>query len=117
MLALTLLLVASDPADVAPIANADANANAAVAQSDANAVGLPTAFSRREPTLKQWQWEGSAHLGLVGTGSTRIADELRFAPLDWLELRTAFLPHPSSLMARVGIGRDADRFRAPVVDG
>jgi hypothetical protein len=82
-----------------------------------NDVGLPTAFSRREPTLKQWQWEGSAHLGLVGTGPTRIADELRFAPLDWLELRTAFLPYPSSLMARVRIGSMSAPLGALVVDG
>src|SRR5436305_1908828 len=102
MLALTLLLIATDPADTAA--------------ANVNDVGLPTPFSRREPTLTQWQWEGSAHLGLVGTGPTRIADELRFAPLDWLELRTAFLPYPSSLMARVRIGSDADRYGALVLD-
>lgn len=81
-------------------------------------LGEPIPLSRRQLTLPAGAFEGSAHLGLVGTaGPTRFVNELRFAATDWLELRTAFLPIPSSLMARLRVFDTDGPAGSLVVDG
>jgi hypothetical protein len=67
-------------------------------------IGVPLPTTQREATLQQGRVEAALHLGLIGTGNTRVHNELRFAPLDWLELRTSFMPLPTSFMARARIG-------------
>lgn len=73
-------------------------------------VGDPIPLTRREPLLPSLGLEVGIRYGLVGTGPTRFVDDIRFGVFDWLELRTALAPYPSSLMARVGIGRAQSPF-------
>ena len=116
LLAFVCCVVAADPtaaADPVPTTgHVDDPVNAPVP-----ALGDPTPLSRRQLTLSALSVEGDAHLGLVGTGPTRFTNELRFAPTDWLELRTAFLPIPSSLMARLRLFDTDGPAGSFVVDG
>ncbi len=119
------------PTDVAPtdapgadVGPTDVAAPAAVAPTDvaveasAPALGDPTPLTHRALTLPAFGVEGSAHLGLVGTaGPTRFVNELRFAPTNWLELRTSFLPIPASLMARARVFDTNGPAGSFVVDG
>jgi len=66
--------------------------------------GQPIPLSQRSVTLPQWGFEVDIRYGLVGNGPTRFIDDIRFAPLDWLELRTALGPYPDSLMTRLAFG-------------
>lgn len=68
-------------------------------------LGDPIPLTRREPTLPALGLGVGVRYGLVGTGPTRFVDDIRFGVTDWLELRTALLPYPSSLMARVKLGQ------------
>lgn len=70
----------------------------------ARRVGDPVPLTRREPTLDALQFMVGARYGLVGTGPTRFVDDVRFGVTEWLELRTALVPYPSSLMVRARIG-------------
>jgi hypothetical protein len=78
---------------------------------------LPIPLSRREPTLRAGGLEIDLHYGLVGSGPTQLTNDLRFAPLDWLELRTSFAPYPASLMARFKLGEHNAALGALVLDG
>ncbi len=74
-------------------------------------------MSRREPTLKADTLMIGVRYGLVGNGPTRFVDDVRYAITDRLELRTALLPWPTSLMVRYRLGSVADDFGAFVIDG
>ena len=76
----------------------------AEATAPARRVGDPIPLTQREPTLKALSLFVGARYGLVGTGPTRFVDNIRFSVTDWLELHTALLPYPSTLMARGRIG-------------
>jgi len=54
--------------------------------------------------------------GLVGSGPTRFVDDIRFGINDTVELRTALLPYPSSLMLRARFGSQQSENGAVVVD-
>ena len=82
----------------------------------ARRVGDPVPLTRREPTLAPLQFMVGARYGLVGTGPTRFVDDVRFGVADWLELRTALLPYPSSLMARARIGAQQSELGAVLID-
>ncbi|MFH1810328.1 MAG: hypothetical protein ABIJ09_16400 [Pseudomonadota bacterium] len=79
-------------------------------------IGQPTPLARRPVTLPALSAEFSFRYGLVGNGPTRFVNDIRFAPLDWLELRTSLGPIPESLMVRVALG-DLDRLGVFSVDG
>jgi len=70
----------------------------------AQSFGQPVPLSQRSVLLPQWGLEVDLRYALVGTGPTRFIDDIRFAPLDWLELRTALNPYPDSLMLRLAWG-------------
>ena len=55
--------------------------------------------------LTPGQWEVGVRYGLVGTGPTRLMSDIRVGLYPGLELRTALLPYPSSLMLRGQLGR------------
>ena len=80
-------------------------------------VGDPIPLTRREPTVSQFTFEVNMHYGLVGSGPTRYTNDIRFGLFDWWELRTAFLPYPTSLMSRFRIGSQQGSFGALVLDG
>jgi len=66
--------------------------------------GQPIPLTQRSVTLPQWGFEVDIRYGLVGDGPTRFVNDIRFAPLDWLELRTALNPYPDSLMVKLAFG-------------
>ncbi|MCP4500442.1 MAG: hypothetical protein GY822_10825 [Deltaproteobacteria bacterium] len=80
-------------------------------------VGDPTPLTRREPTLKAWQFEADAHYGLVGTGPTRFSNEIRLGITDWFEVRTSLMPWPQGLMGRLKLGEHNGVFGAFLFDG
>lgn len=88
-----------------------------VAATAERRVGDPLPLTRREPLLPQLGVEVGIRYGLVGTGPTRFIDDIRFGVFDWLELRTALAPYPSSLMARVGIGRAQSPWGVLLLEG
>lgn len=79
-------------------------------------VGDPLPLTRREPTLDALQFMVGARYGLVGTGPTRFVDDVRFGVTEWLELRTALVPYPSSLMVRARIGAQQSALGAFLLD-
>lgn len=85
-------------------------------QREALTFGDPTPLSRRPVILPAMSFEGSFRYGLVGDGPTRFVNDLRFAPLDWLELRSSLGPYPESLMLRMGFG-NLDQLGFVSVDG
>lgn len=96
-------------------------ASAVAAQTGAPAqpkhsFGQPVPLSQRPVTLPQWGFEVDIRYGLVGNGPTRFVDDIRFAPLDWLELRTALNPYPDSLMLRLAWGK-LDQLGVVSIDG
>ncbi len=92
-------------------------ANVGVADEVGPRFGDPTPLSRREPTLKAGTLMAGIRYGLVGNGPTRFVDDVRYAITDHLEIRTALLPWPTSLMARYRLGSVNDDLGAFVVDG
>ncbi|MBN2362463.1 MAG: hypothetical protein JXR83_23625 [Deltaproteobacteria bacterium] len=66
--------------------------------------GQPVPLSRRPVLVRPLGLEVDIRYGLVGSGPTRFINDIRFAPLDWLELRTSLGPYPDSLIARVAVG-------------
>lgn len=80
-------------------------------------VGDPVPLTQREPLLPQLGVEVGLRYGLVGSGPTRFVNDIRFGAFDWLELRTSLAPYPSSLMARVALGRQQGPFGALLVEG
>jgi hypothetical protein len=114
---------AAEPPAAEPPAGGEPSAapdDALVAEPDepgGRRVGDPFPLTKREPLLKQFGLEFGVRYSLVGTGPTRFVDDIRFGLFDWLELRTALLPHPASLMARVKIGAQQGPFGAVVLDG
>jgi hypothetical protein len=52
----------------------------------------------------------------VGTGPTRFVDDVRFGITDTVELRTALLPYPSSLMVRARFGSQQSASGAVLLD-
>ena len=66
--------------------------------------GDPTPLSQRPVLLPAMGFEFSFRYGLVGDGPTRFVNDLRFAPLPWLELRSSLNPYPDSLMLRLAFG-------------
>jgi hypothetical protein len=114
----------SDPVDTAeratkPEASSRDDAVVAVVDEDPDAprLGDPLPLTRREPTVGAKGLEVSIRYGLVGSGPTRFINDLRYGITDWLELRTSFQPFPSSLMARVQIGRQQSRLGAFLLEG
>lgn len=103
---------APPPAAAAPAPAAVAE----VSEKPARRVGDPLPLTRREPTLDALQFMVGARYGLVGTGPTRFVDDVRFGVTDWLELRTALLPYPSSLMARARLGAQQSELGAFLLD-
>jgi len=79
-------------------------------------LGDPEPLTRREPTLKANTLMVGARYGLVGNGPTRFVDDVRYAITDTIELRTALLPWPTSLMGRVRLGSVNDSLGAFVLD-
>lgn len=73
-------------------------------QRAALSFGDPVALSRRPVILPAMHFEFAFRYGLVGDGPTRFVNDLRFAPLAWLELRTSLNPYPDSLMLRLAYG-------------
>jgi hypothetical protein len=80
-------------------------------------VGDPVPLTQREPLLPQLGVEVSLRYGLVGSGPTRFVNDIRFGVFDWLEVRTALGPYPSSLMGRLSLGRQQGPFGALLVEG
>lgn len=66
--------------------------------------GQPVPLSRRQVLLRPMGFEVDLRYGLVGSGPTRFIDDIRFAPLDWLELRSSLGPYPDSLIVRLAFG-------------
>lgn len=66
--------------------------------------GDPIPLSQRSVILPAMGFEFSFRYGLVGDGPTRFVNDLRFAPLSWLELRSSLNPYPDSLMLRMAFG-------------
>lgn len=103
------------PADTAPAEEpaVEASSGASDPAADPSAVsgtaerriGDPVPYTRREPMTNALGFQLGARYGLVGTGPTRFVDDIRFGVTEWLELRTALLPYPSSLMARFALGK------------
>lgn len=87
-----------------------------VTQTPERRIGDPVPLTRREPTLDALQFMVGLRYGLVGTGPTRFVDDIRFGITDTIELRTALLPYPSSLMARVRFGSQQSDVGAFIVD-
>jgi hypothetical protein len=94
-----------------------ASASAASVTTTGRRLGDAVPLTRRELMLPQFHWEFGARYGLVGNGPTRFVDDIRFGVTDWLELRTSLLPYPSSLMARVQLGKQQSDSGAFLVDG
>jgi len=66
--------------------------------------GQPVPLSRRPVLLRPLGFEVDLRYGLVGSGPTRFINDIRFAPLDWLELRSSLGPYPDSLIVRLAFG-------------
>lgn len=79
-------------------------------EPDAGTLKLGEGYSVSQSplVLKPGQWEIGLRYGLVGTGPTRFVNDIRVGILPGLELRTALLPYPSSLMVRAQLGRLKD---------
>lgn len=113
-----------DGAGVDSAASAD-NADGAVKETNGATnilaeifrVGDPIPLTRREPTVSQFTFEVDLHYGLVGSGPTRFTNDVRFGLFDWWELRTAFLPYPTSLISRFRIGSQQGLLGALLLDG
>ncbi len=80
-------------------------------------LGDPVPLTRREPLLGQFGFEADIHYGLVGTGPTRLTNDVRFGIFDWWELRTTLAPYPAGLMTRFKIGSQQGLLGALIVDG
>jgi hypothetical protein len=104
---------AADPAS-ADAVTGDAAVSAEVPAG--RRLGDPEPLTRREPTLKANTLMVGARYGLVGNGPTRFVDDVRYAITDTIELRTALLPWPTSLMGRVRLGSVNDSLGAFVLD-
>lgn len=103
---------ASEPQAPAPVASAGV-VEEPVSQ---HRIGDPTPLTRREPTLRALGFMVGLRYGLVGTGPTRFVDDLRFGITDTIEVRTALLPYPSSLMLRARFGAQQSDTGAFIVD-
>src|SRR5688500_9176843 len=79
-------------------------------------VGDPVPLTRREPTVNALGFMFGLRYGLVGTAPTRFVDDIRFGITDTIELRTALLPYPSSLMVRARLGSSQSSSGAFLVD-
>jgi hypothetical protein len=79
-------------------------------------VGDPIPLTRREPTLQALGFMVGLRYGLVGTGPTRFVNDIRFGITDTIEVRTALLPWPSSLMVRARFGSQQSELGALLVD-
>jgi hypothetical protein len=79
-------------------------------------VGDPVPLTRREPTIGALGLMVGLRYGLVGTGPTRFADDIRFGVTDSIELRTALLPYPSSFMVRTRFGSQQSELGAFLID-
>ncbi len=108
----TVTETAIDPANSAP-----ATTPAALADSSAPRIGDPVAYTRREPMTRPLAFAFGLRYGLVGSGPTRFVDDIRFGVFEWLELRTALLPYPSSLMVRGAIGTQQGDYGVLLLDG
>lgn len=93
--ALPLLLALTTPAGAAADAPKDA---------PRLTFGQPIPLSRRPVLVRPLGFEVDIRYGLVGSGPTRFVNDIRFAPLDWLELRTSLGPYPDSLIVRLAFG-------------
>lgn len=110
--------ITTDTANSAPPA-AEApktSASADVTATRERRVGDPIPLTRREPTLPALGFMLGLRYGLVGSAPTRFVDDIRFGITDTVELRTALLPYPSSLMVRARFGSQQAESGALVVD-
>jgi hypothetical protein len=114
--------LAADPVAEAPAAPASSSTPstpppaAAVSGQAKRRVGDPVPLTRREPTVGALGFMVGIRYGLVGTGPTRFVDDIRFGITDTIELRTALLPYPSSLMLRARFGSQQSDTGAILVD-
>jgi hypothetical protein len=101
-----------------PIAEVGEQPDAAVqGERPTRRVGEAFPLTRREPLLGQWGFEVDIHYGLVGTGPTRLTNDVRFGIFDWWEIRTSFAPYPAALMSRFKIGSQQGLLGALILDG
>lgn len=109
--------LAQEPPGDAPPPPSTIDPAATAAAAATRRVGDPVPLTRREPTLRASELMVGLRYGLVGTGPTRFVDDIRFGITDRIELRTALLPYPSTLMARMRLGSQQAPAGALVIEG
>ncbi len=78
---------------------------AAPEEAPSKKLGQSLPITAQPLILDPGQWEVAVRYGLVGTGPTRFVNDIRVGLYPGLELRTALMPFPSSLMLRGQLGR------------